>query len=241
MHEIIAINDKDEVHTEVHSSKRDNQKIERLVRKASHGDKDALSELCTLISKDILFRALRIMNGSSDAEDVAQESLIRVCNGIRNLKEPKTFHKWLGSIVLNEARRHFARNAKRADILYLSDALENVEGNIESVLPESFSDDSDNREALMDAIDALPVRQREAIVLYYFDKLSVMEIAEIMEIAQPNVSRYLVKARSSIKAELETRSFSRARNLASGYAMFVILMATITTTVIVSSFVSIMS
>ncbi|MCL2152671.1 MAG: sigma-70 family RNA polymerase sigma factor [Oscillospiraceae bacterium] len=178
----------------------------RLVEDASRGDSEAISALCAEIAKDVLFRTTRILNNRSDAEDVAQETLLRVCKNIRQLKEPKAFRMWLSSIVLNEARRQMMQNAKQWNILYLSEELESAPEENEDFLPEAYTENEENRRAVIDAIDDLPLRQREAIVLHYYDRLSVTETADVMGIPQPSVSLYLRHARNKIKAKLESRA-----------------------------------
>ena len=189
----------------------------RLVENASRGDFEAISTLCSEIAKDVLFRSTRILNNSSDAEDVAQETMLRVCKNIRQLKDPRAFRKWLSSILLNEARRQMMQNARQHNIVYLDDELESAPEENEDFLPEAYTENEENRRAVIAAIDELPVRQREAIVLHYYDRLSVTETAEVMGIPQPSVSLYLKHARNKIKIELESQA-QRARGFARGFA-----------------------
>jgi RNA polymerase sigma-70 factor (ECF subfamily) len=185
----------------------------QLVENATRGDSEAISALCAEIAKDVLFRTTHLLSNRSDAEDVAQETLLRVCKNIRQLKDPKAFRKWLSSIVLNEARRQMMQNAKQWNILYLSEELESAPEDNDDFLPETYVENEENRRAVIEPIDELPLRQREAIVLHYYDRLNVSETAEVMGIPQPSVSLYLKHARNKIKAKLENRASSITRSV----------------------------
>ena len=193
-----------------------NTEFLQLVGNASLGDSEAISALCAEIARDVLFRTTRILNNHSDAEDAAQEALLRVCKNIRQLKDPIAFRKWLSSIVVNEARRQMMQNAKHCNILYLSDELDSAPEENEDFLPEAYIENEENRKIVIEALDKLPLRQKEAIVLHYYDRLSVTETAEVMGIPQPSVSLYLKHARNKIKSEIESKA-NWAKGVARGF------------------------
>ncbi len=181
---------------------------QRLVRQASAGDQDALAKLCESIAKEVLFRVVRLLPGHPDIEDVTQNVLLRVCNNIHTLKEPKAFGGWLNSIVLNTTRQHMRDTSKHTNnVLYFDDTdLSDIEDENTSLLPEGYSLEEEEYEAVVSIVDSLPARQREVIMLHYYDGMSVCEAAAVMEIAQPNASQYLKLARTKIKKELELRA-----------------------------------
>ena len=179
-------------------------RIEELARKASLGDRGALLALCQNIAKDVLYRVLRLVSNRMDAEDIAQEVLIRVCESIQNLKESKAFAGWLGVIISNEVARFLANQSKR------NAAVFDVDGNIETVREdkENFSPyesavREENRKIVMGVVDRLPKRQLEAVILHYYKGMSVSEAASAMAVTVQGVSRYLMLARGRIKRELE--------------------------------------
>jgi len=198
----------------------DSPLIERLAEKATSGDSEALLELCCLVSKNVLFRTTHILNDRMDAEDAAQEVLIRVCKNIKDLKEPKAFNAWLGSIVVNESRRQMVKDTKHKEVVQIADYLESVEEEDVELIPQEYLERMENRKAMLDAIDTLPTRQREAVILHYFDGLNVKETAGAMGITIQNASRYLQLARTKIRTILEQQEvweqqFDARRGLAS--------------------------
>jgi len=173
--------------------------------KAAKGDTEALAQLCEMIAKGVLFRMSRMLRSHVDAEDAAQEALIRVCKSIKQLKNPKTFRKWLGTIIVNEARRKGMQNTKLSDnVIHLSDLTEAAIDEDESFLPEQFAMNSESRKAIIEAIDRLPQRQKEAVLLHYYDRLNVTETAEVMGISQPAASIHLKEACSRLKRDIES-------------------------------------
>ena len=179
---------------------------EALAAKAAKGDMDALASLCDKIAKDILFRTSRMFRRHSDAEEVAQESLFRVCKSIKHLKNPKAFRKWLGSIIIDEVRRKSSQIAFSVDnVINMSDisGIAITASVDDEFLPERFSSDAESRKIVIAAIDKLPQRQKEAIMLHYYDKLSLSETAEVLGTSQPTASLYLKEACVRIRSEIE--------------------------------------
>ena len=86
--------------------------LEMLVVRSMEGDSVALHELCDVIGRRVMFLVMRTLHNQMDAEDATQEVLMRMCNSIKGLREPKAFNGWLYSIVINETRRHHSVSSK---------------------------------------------------------------------------------------------------------------------------------
>ena len=183
---------------------------ENLVKKAIAGNNEATLELVQAIANDVLFRAGCLLRNNMDAEDVSQEVLVRVYVGIRELKSPKAFYSWLYKIIINEARRHMTKNYGQesdADISDLIDSLEEVKGDN---IPHFFVERDERDKTIVQIINNLPARQREAILLHYYDGLSVNETSKVMDIDHSSVSHYLKIAREKIKSEMKEESEGNA-------------------------------
>ena len=175
----------------------------KLAEMAKTDNHEALISLCKAITKNILFSAMRIIGNRMDAEDVTQLVLIRVCENINGLKNPEVFKSWLNSIIINETRRYMNRNIKHTDVLNIEDYMDTAEEENEECIPYQYTIKEEDRREIIDIIDRLPARQREAIVLHYYESLSVTETAKVMDVPQPVVSRYLRIAREKIKEEIQ--------------------------------------
>ena len=196
----------------------DDIELRPLIERALEGSSSALEQLCEAILDNVMFRATRIMYNSSDAEDVAQEALLRMCNSIQKLRDPKMFHTWLTSIIINESRRKMKSNSKTAEVLHFDDEKDLHYEENDMFVPELYVEDMEHRSEIVSVIDSLSLRQQQAVMLHYFDELNVSETAKAMGIPQPNVTAYLKNARNKIKSELEKKkSWSFERNVANGF------------------------
>ena len=194
----------------------DNSTFESLVEQATRGEREALVALCQSIARSVMFRVMRFVRNQEDAEDVAQEVLIRVCENIQKLKEPKAFPGWLNSIILNETRRYIGKNTKYTNVVSIDDYQDiHIEETDAEVLPEECVIQEDERRYVMSVIDGLPERQREAIIQHYYQNLSVVEIARAMQVSHPTISIYLRLAREKIKSELK----KSAKNTSAAYSI----------------------
>jgi len=185
----------------------ENKKLEDLVSKAINGDAESLHRLCESIAQSVLFRTKHILNNPMDAEDVSQNVLIRVCENIQTLREPKAFKVWLSKIVTNEARSHMARNVTEHTIVNIDDYVASLVDETEELFPQYCVEVKEFREDVMNVLSDLPSRQREAMMLYYYDQLSVGEISKIMDIPHQSVSRYLALARVECGKKLKRSSY----------------------------------
>ena len=187
------------------SKVKGNPEIEQLVVKAIRGNRDALLALCEKVARNVLFRVSYKLRKPEDSEDVAQEVLIRMCENIHNLKDPKAFQGWLNTIIMNETRRHLTKNTKQQNVIYIDEYedTEDFDEEDDDILPEDFAVKEEDRKLVMEIIDLLPERQREAIILHYYEEMTITEIAQAMGVAKSNVFRYLSLARDKIKGEVE--------------------------------------
>jgi len=186
---------------------KENKKLEVLVSNAIKGDTESLHRLCESIAQSVLFRTKHILNNPMDAEDVSQNVLIRVCENIHTLRQPKAFKVWLGRIVTNEVRTHMTKSVSENVIVNIDDYVASLVDESEELFPQYCVEVKEFRQDVMDVLSDLPARQREAMMLYYYDQLSVGEIAKIMDIPHQSVSRYLALARVECGKKLKRSSY----------------------------------
>ena len=176
--------------------------FETLVQKSMLGEKDALYELCGSMAREVLFRTKYILNNKTDAEDVAQEVMIRVCKSITNLRDAKCFKAWLSSIISNEINRHMLQNKTRGVVLNIEDYSEAIADEAEDASPQRSVESKEDHSELMKIISSLSTRQREIIMMHYYDGISVAESAKILGIARQNAAANLMRGRENIKLQL---------------------------------------
>ena len=189
--------------------KAEKKPTELIVKQAITGDREALTELCKSIARNVLFRVSCKVSNQMDAEDIAQEILIRVCQRIGELIDEKAFGGWLNRIINNETSRFVSKNSKPVSFVSIDDfESENIyiEEDDRDFLPVEYTLREEDRKMVMGIVKALPERQMETIILYYYENMSITETAEAMGVAKSNVVRQLSIAREKIKREIEKES-----------------------------------
>ena len=181
--------------------------VDLLAQKAINGDREALVSLCQSIAKGVLFRISCKLQNHTDAEDAAQEVLIRVCANIHSLKDPQAFGGWLNRIIINEINRNLAKNSKQNVVVSIDDYLDSFDKEEvdEEFLPHESTIKGEDRKAIMEIVKKLPERQFEAVMLHYYDCMSITEAARAMNVTKQSVARYLTLARDKIKNEIQSQ------------------------------------
>jgi len=138
----------------------------------------------------------RLLGVSLDAEDCLQETFLRAFRAFHRMDLEANFRAWLYKIATNTALTYRKR---RARIQSHEASLDPEQGDSESTLFDSV-EKADRRAALMKAVEALPYRQRTAIVLRKYQELSYLEIAAVLgcneAAARANVYQGMKKLRA---------------------------------------------
>ena len=186
---------------------------EKLVRRAIRGNKKALKVLCESISVNVAFRIMRKLHNTCDAEDIAQEVLVKVCQNIHTLRDPKAFGGWLNTIINNEANRFFVKNKKRGNVISMDEYLESIVIEVENddELPYEFVLKEDQRRRIIAIADVLPERQQEAIILHYYEGMTLTEVAKAMGITKQAASVHIARAKEKIKESLFAQEHATSR------------------------------
>ena len=180
-------------------------KTVELVLAAQNGDENANAALFELYYDDIYYFILKTVKDTELAADLTQDTFVEILQTIGSLKEPAAFVSWSRQISYHKCTAYFRR---RKDIL----ADEDEDGNSvfdtlvedkEEFIPDEALEKDEFKKAINAMIDGLPEDQRAAIMLRYFNELSIKEIAEIQNVSEGTVKSRLSYARASIKGEIE--------------------------------------
>src|SRR5512139_2481068 len=146
---------------------------EQLARRVQHGHTSDLARLVERHHSPLLGFLYRLTGGDRAlAEDLTQEAFLRVLRSIKQYQTSRPFKPWLYAIAVNVARDHFKRAEMRHAVTLTDDELLALPDPID--LDEAIEIDAPRLAA---AVMALPVQQREAIILRYDQDLSLAEIA----------------------------------------------------------------
>lgn len=149
----------------------------------------------------------RITN-DSDIQDVMQEAFINAFNSIHTLKEPKKFKNWLLSIADKKAVDFYRRNRKKNEQISLDSepSIDESEDYKAEFIPSELLETEETRNYIMELVSKLPKEQNVTVFLYYYQQMSVSDIAEVMECSEGTVKSRLNYARKFIKAEIEKQT-----------------------------------
>ena len=150
-----------------------------------------LADLYARHAGEALRLAYLLTGDRSLADDLVQDAFVRVAGRLLHLRDPGGFYAYLRKTIVNLARSHFRHRAVERRFLERQAGPPPIE-------PEDVSD----RERLRRALMALPIGQRTAIVLRYFEDLSEAQTAELMgrhaAAVKSLVSRAMVTLRTTV-------------------------------------------
>ena len=184
------------------------EQLTALVLAAQKGDNNAISALFNAFQNTVYNIALRETKDPETAADVVQETFIEVIQTIGKLQTPEAFVSWLKTITYHQCTRYYRKKEnkherlveEREDAPALFDTLEEEN---EEFIPDKAMESEEFRRTIRAFIDKLPDVQRSAIMMKYFDDLSVKEIAAVQGVSENTVLSRLYYGRNAIKAEVE--------------------------------------
>jgi RNA polymerase sigma-70 factor (ECF subfamily) len=166
-----------------------------LVRAAQRGDLDAFGDLVRTHELLVYRVALRMLGSEADAEDAAQEALVKAWRSIGRFRQGSTLSTWLYRIVTNHCLNVIA--ARRPTVEWDDRRAADASSD-----PAVAAQQREEMSQLKAAIIALPAEQRAALVLREFEGLSYDEVAEVLQISLAAVKGRIHRARLTIADEL---------------------------------------
>ena len=172
-----------------------------LLARAQAGDVAAFERLSSAYADRLFMLLLRLLGDRGEAEDVAQEVMLRAWQGISRFRGQSSYFTWLYRIAVNEANRALEKRARRpAGVPIGADELQLPESPL--LDPSRQAENNELREALARALAELPPALRTAIVLRDVEGLSTQEAAEIAGIGQAAFKSRLHQARLRARAAI---------------------------------------
>lgn len=183
-----------------------------LMLAAQRGDDEAFATLVQRHRSAVVNLAYRYVANRADAEDLAQEVFIRVHRALGRYRPEAKFKTWLYRIAVNASLNEI-RNRKNRPT-FRAAGLADAGGDSDETFgarvaderlpePQEVMELTELQQQVRAAVDALPERQRMAIILNKFHGLSYEELAETMEMTIPGIKSLLVRARANVRERIE--------------------------------------
>ena len=140
----------------------------------------AFRELLSLYKERLYWHIRKIVISHDDADDVLQNTFIKVYRSIDKFKGDSKLYSWLYRIATNESITHINRNAKRMQI----SNEEHQDLVINNLTADVYFEGDEIQLKLQKAIASLPQKQQLVFNMKYFDNLKYKEISEILETSE---------------------------------------------------------
>lgn len=179
-----------------------------LIARVLAGEREFFHELVRPYEKSVYFAAYSLLQNEHDAEDVAQEAILKALKNLHTFRADSKFSTWLVSIALNEARGRLRHNRliefESVDALPDEDSGDFTPAVIADwrEVPSDALERQELRELLRGAIEKLPEIYREVLVLRDVQEFNIAETAAALGVTEGVVKTRLLRARLMMQKEL---------------------------------------
>ena len=176
-----------------------------LMLRVKEGDNEAFELLVELHQSAVIGTVAKMLGGASEAEDIAQQVFIRIWKSAKRYQPQAKFTTWMFTItrnlVFNETRRR--RRKPTVSVEEREEESHQQVEDVHSTTPDQDVLHSELERAVDDAIQALPDKQRLAVVLRRYEEMPYEEIGRVLSMSVPAVKSLLFRARTQLKESLE--------------------------------------
>jgi RNA polymerase sigma-70 factor, ECF subfamily len=175
-----------------------------LLKRIKDGERELFYELVQPYERRVYAAALSILRNEAEAEDAAQEAVLKAFKHIGQFRAEAKFSTWLLQITINEARMR-----RRKQVAHAMESIADQPNEDGEYIPRDFADwreipsetleRREIRDALMKALATLGEKYREVFVLRDMQRLSIEETAKILDISTASVKTRLLRARLMLR------------------------------------------
>ncbi|RKU19433.1 RNA polymerase subunit sigma-24 [Candidatus Poribacteria bacterium] len=180
-----------------------------LIADLCEGDETALAPLVEKYKRMVYRLAMQITKNHADADDVMQETFIKVYRSIRTFRKDAAFETWLYRIAVNEALNFVKRRERQRE-----STLETAsESEYEAITryraqiandPHVHAEKAELRHHVTEAVNNLSLKHRTVVILHEFEGLTHAEIASILNCSEGTVRSRLHYARKKLRTLLKS-------------------------------------
>lgn len=180
----------------------ENDELVTLVQKMQQGDQEAFGQIFEQFKDEALRMAYMITGNRASSEDIVQEAFIQCYLKIDMLNDPTRFKAWFLKSLTRMAWRANTKEKKQLPVANIADEVDKqwaVEENFGALL---------EMKPLYEAVQELELKQKTAIILYYFNEFSVKDTAQAMGCFEGTIKSRLHAARKNLLQTLSPEDFN---------------------------------
>lgn len=166
-----------------------------LVKRVKQGEAEAFSGLVDAYKDMVYTICLRMLTVEEDAEEAAQDVFVKAFRSIQGFQEKSKFSTWLYRIAYNQCISVIRKKVKMIDLVDEMPEYEISEGDLNGL--ETLSSGERSRYLKM-ALEALPETDGVVVTLFYYDELSLDEIAQVTGLTSSNIRIKLHRSRKKM-------------------------------------------
>lgn len=165
-----------------------------LVKKLKRKEEAAFEEIVTTYANRLYKVCYLILKDEKEAEDVVQETFIKVYKNIASFRGDSSLYTWIYKIALNISRDYVRKRMETIPLKEEWIGEDGVEDKVESSI---------NKDVLRECLNSLNPIYRECLVLFYFEDLSIKEISSILLESEGTIKSKLSRGRKLLRESLE--------------------------------------
>lgn len=170
-----------------------------LVEKSVQGDIHAFEQLLFRYEKQVFYYILKFINQKENAQDVTQETFIKVYRSLKTFDPEYKFKTWLYTIATNTTYDWLRKDKKNKEVFI----IDNPDSHFETIDERASYKEIEDKELLEKLMQNLKPAYKSALLLYYYDGMKYEEIAQILGVPINTVKTYLSRAKAQLQKEIQ--------------------------------------
>lgn len=175
-----------------------------LIKSCQQGDETAFEELYKIYATKALRTVYLLVNRRDIAEDILQEAFFECYRDMKKLRSPEAFETWFYRILVRSTWRLATKERKAIH--------DNIDDYVEYLKKEKndfeFMESDPQTNMIREIVNHLSIPLRTTIILYYYNDMSIKEIAKVMNCLQGTVKSRLYNGRKYLSKEIKNRKDS---------------------------------
>jgi RNA polymerase sigma factor (sigma-70 family) len=175
----------------------DQHYINQIIR----GDTNVFGVLVDRYKEMIFTLALKMIKNREEAEEVSQDTFIKVFNSLNKFKGDSKFSTWIYKIAYNTCLDRLKKNKKEENTISIDEFSDHLVKTLDNAL--SALEEKERKQTIQNCLNLLSREESFLLTLYYFDDQNLDEIAKIMDINSNNVKVKLFRSRKKLAVILK--------------------------------------